>query len=145
MVSRLPVRPQWLAAIFAGGAVGTALRDALESALPAAANGWPWATFWINLTGAVVLGGLLEGLAISGPDRGWRRGLRLGVGTGLLGGYTTYSTFAVETLRLLQGGSWPLAGGYALGSVVLGVAGAFAGVRAVRWTVRGIQRRRRHP
>lgn len=124
------------AAVFAGGTIGTAVRAGLSAAFPAHPGEWPWATFAINLTGAFVLGCLLELLARRGPDVGVRHYLRLGLGTGVLGGYTTYSTFAVETVRLLGlgGGAVFVGLGYALGSVLLGLAGAFAGMWvATRW------------
>ena len=74
-----------------------------------------------------MLGLLLELLSRRGPDVGARRLLRLGLGTGVMGGYTTYSTFALETVRLLEGGALLLGIGYALGSVLLGLAAAWAG------------------
>ena len=76
----LPVRPAWLGVILLGGTAGTAGRAWLESSFAPVAGQWPWTTFWINLGGAFLLGALLEALAISGPDHGWRRGLRLGLG-----------------------------------------------------------------
>lgn len=139
---RIPVRPVWLGVIALGGTAGTALRGWLEAASPAVPGQWPWTTFWINITGALILGVLLEVLAETGPDRGWRRAVRLGLGTGVLGGYTTYSTFAVETLGLLQSGAWILALGYSLGSVVLGLAAALGGARLVRRLFRGYRRDR---
>lgn len=139
---RIPVRPAWLGVILIGGTVGTAIRAWLEAAHPFVPGEWPWTTFWINISGALVLGVLLEVLAELGPDRGWRRGLRLGVGTGVLGGYTTYSTFAVETLQVLRSGAWLVALGYALGSVVLGLVAAFAGARLVRRLMRRYRRAR---
>ena len=113
--------------IVVGGALGTAVRAALENAYPAQPGGWPWATFLINVSGAFVLGLLLEMLARSGPDTGVRQYLRLGVGTGVLGGYTTYSTFAVESVKLLGGGAVPVGLGYAVASVLLGLAAALGG------------------
>jgi len=139
---RLPVRPAWLGVILIGGAVGSALRAWLETTFPPAAGHWPWTTWWINVSGALMLGVLLEVLAVTGPDEGWRRGVRLGVGTGALGGYTTYSTFAVETVQLLQGGAWLVGLGYALGSVLTGVLAAVVGVWAVRRLLRGHRRAR---
>ncbi len=130
------IGPGTLAAVFAGGTVGTGVRAAIEAAFGAPAGTWPWATFAINVSGAFLLGALLEGLARLGPDTGRRRLLRLGLGTGVLGGYTTYSTFAVETLGLLQVGAWLGGIGYALGSVVLGFVAALAGVRLARWLPR---------
>lgn len=124
--------PGALAMVFAGGSVGTAVRAAIEATFGAPAGTWPWATFGINLSGAFLLGALLEVLARSGPDTGRRRLLRLGLGTGVLGGYTTYSTFSVETLGLLQSGAWLPGIGYALSSVALGFLAAFAGIRLAR-------------
>ena len=123
--------------VFAGGVLGTAVRAALESALPAQPGGWPWTTFAINVSGSFLLGLLLETLSRRGPDAGLRRYLRLGLGTGVMGGYTTYSTFAVEAVRLLGlgGGAVFVGLGYALGSVLLGLAAAFAGMWvATRWS-----------
>ena len=137
---RLPVRPAWLAVILLGGTVGTALRAWIEGAFAPQVGEWPWATFWINVSGALLLGIVLELLAATGPDRGWRRGVRLGVGTGLLGGYTTYSTFSVETLQLLQAGAWLIGLAYAIASVLLGLIAAFLGGRAVRRVLRRYRR-----
>jgi CrcB protein len=140
---RLPVRPAWLAVILAGGTLGTGARAWLETAFPAKAGQWPWTTFWINVSGALLLGVLLALLAESGPDVGWRRALRLGVGTGVLGGYTTYSTFAVETLQLLRSGAWLAGLGYAVASVLLGLAAAYTGARVVRLATRRRRQRGR--
>ena len=132
-----PFRGLSSAVVLVGGAFGTAVRAALESAFPAQPGGWPWITFAINVSGSFLLGLLLETLSRRGPDAGLRRYLRLGVGTGVMGGYTTYSTFAVETVRLLGlGGAATFLGiGYALGSVVLGLLAAFAGMwLAARWS-----------
>lgn len=84
------------------------------------------------MSGAFCLGLVLTILARLGPDEGRRRDLRLTLGTGLLGGFTTYSLLAVQTLQRL-----PLLGLiYGLASVVLGVAAAGIGVRAARLVVR---------
>ncbi|MCB7135825.1 FluC/FEX family fluoride channel [Cellulosimicrobium marinum] len=114
--------------VAAGGAVGTTVRAALESAWPAADGTWPWTTFAINVVGSFVLGALLETLVRSGPDEGRRRAVRLGCGTGVLGGFTTYSTFVVEVERLAAGGDVALGVAYAATSVVLGVVAAVAGI-----------------
>ncbi len=134
------VHPRWLFLIFGGAAFGTTARSLLEGAWPATPGAFPWTTFWINAGGSLLLGVLLEAIAESGGDSGWRRGLRLGFGTGVLGGFTTYSTFSVETVLLLRSGNWLLATGYALASVVTGVVAAMLGVRLVRWTTRGLRR-----
>ena len=126
-----PWRARTLVLIALGGAVGATARDQLEQAFPAASGGWPWATFWINVSGAFVLGLLLEMLAVLGPDEGWRRRMRLGVGTGLLGGYTTYSSFAVETVLLGRDRDLVVALGYAVASLVAGFAAAYVATVAI--------------
>ncbi len=136
---RLPLRPAWLGLILAGGTAGTAARAWLDATFPAAAGEWPWAIFWINVGGAFLLGALLEVLTGTGPDGGWRRGVRLGLGTGLLGGFTTYSTFANQTVQLLSTGHALIGVGYGLGTVVAGLASAMGAIRAVHWL---LQRRR---
>lgn len=113
--------------VFVGGTLGTALRAGLEDAF-APPTGWPWATFAINLVGSFVLGLLLERLVRGGPDEGRRRAVRLGCGTGILGGFTTYSTFVLEVERLATDGETVVAVAYPLVSVVLGLALAAAGM-----------------
>ncbi|GAB2472826.1 fluoride efflux transporter FluC [Xylanimonas ulmi] len=111
-----------------GGCVGVAARYGLEERFPASPGAWPWTTFWINVVGSLLLGALLETLLRTGPDDGWRRTARLGCGTGVMGGFTTYSTFAVETVRLAEGGQVWLGVGYALASVALGILAAVVGI-----------------
>ena len=133
----LPVRPAWLGLIWVGGTLGTGLRAWLENDFGPPPGQWPWVTLWINIGGSLILGVVLEALAKTGSDRGWRRGARLGVGTGLLGGFTTYGTFSVEVVHLFRSGDWLAAMGYALVSVaggVLAAVGAMCGVsRLFRW------------
>lgn len=121
-----------LAFVFVGGTCGTWVRAELSKNFPVAADGWPWVTFWINVSGAFVLGCLLGLLARLGDDSGWRRRARLGLGTGVLGGYTTYSTFAVEVVERQRDSLLLLGAGYALASVVGGAALAALGLRSAR-------------
>ena len=131
-VSAVTHRRRWtLLMIGLGGAVGTLIRWGIELAVPASPDVWPWATFLINITGALILAALLEVLMLSGPDTGWRRRVRLTVGTGVLGGFTTYSSFMVEAARLGGSGNYLLSFGYAAGSVTLGLAAAWLGMVAV--------------
>lgn len=118
-----------LGLVFVGGVCGTFVRAELSNRFPAAADAWPWTTFWINVSGAFVLGLLLGVLARLGDDTGWRRRARLGLGTGALGGYTTYSTFAVEVVERQRDSLLLLAGSYALASVVCGVLAAAVALR----------------
>ena len=114
--------------VAAGGAIGASLRYALARALPTAPGGWPTATFLTNLLGAFLLGVLLEALARIGPDAGARRIIRLGVGTGVLGAFTTYSTLATEGVLLGRDGHLGLAVGYGLTSALAGYGAAAAGI-----------------
>lgn len=129
-----------------GGGIGTLARWLLESAFAPDPGGWPWTTFWINVAGSLVLGVLLEWLVRGGPDRGPRRAVRLGVGTGLIGGFTTYSTFVLETVSLAQDGHPVVGVTYALVSVVLGVVAAGVGIGlAGAWWGRISRRRSEAP
>ncbi len=122
-------RSRVLGLVFLGGTFGTALRAALEGVAPASAHAIPWATLVINVVGSFALGLLLEVLVRTGIDSGWRRSVRLGLGTGVLGGFTTYSTFAVETVERLTLEAHLIGLAYAAISVVLGVAAAAVGYR----------------
>ena len=114
------------ALVFVGGAVGAGTRIVLGDWW-GSGSAFPWPTFVINLTGAALLGALY-GLT-SGPRGGQ---LRLLLGTGLLGGYTTYSTFAVGSDGLILSDHLLLGVLYAIPTVVLGIAGAFAAERIAR-------------
>ncbi|AEG45585.1 CrcB family protein [Isoptericola variabilis] len=134
-----PARPphrdvRLLGLVAMGGAVGSGLRYAVALALPWDAGSWPWATFAVNVVGAFLLGWLLEAVAMRGPETFALRRWRLFAGTGLLGGFTTYSSLALELERLLASGAWGVALGYAAGSLVLGTAAALAGLAAGRRT-----------
>ncbi|MFC8042077.1 fluoride efflux transporter FluC [Nocardia sp. NPDC057353] len=112
----------------AGGLAGAALRYRLGLWFPHRAGGWPAATFAINVTGAFLLGVLLEALLRAGPDTGWRQRVRLAVGTGFLGAFTTYSALAVDTDLLLRDGHPWVAAGYGLGTVLIGGFATTAGI-----------------
>jgi len=111
-----------------GGAAGATTRALLETWWPATSNGWPWTTFAINLVGSFALGLLLETLVRSGASERRQRGVRLLLGTGALGGFTTYSTFVVEVERRLASGVVPLALTYLLVSVIAGLFMAGLGI-----------------
>ncbi len=121
-----------VAAIFAGGALGTLLRAALAEAFPRPATAWPWATFAVNIVAAFLLGYFVTRLQERLPLSSYRRPL---LGTGLCGGLSTFSTMQVELLRMLSAHAWGLAAGYAAASIAAGYAAihlATAMVRRVR-------------
>lgn len=111
-----------------GGALGALARVAVTAALPAGAGGWPWATMTANVTGALLLGVLLAIVQDAVVGR-WVRPL---VGTGVLGGYTTFSTLSVETLQLAVDGHVAVAASYAIASAVAGLTAVWAGFTVVR-------------
>ncbi|SFF63526.1 fluoride efflux transporter CrcB [Blastococcus tunisiensis] len=115
-----------------GGALGALARWSVAEGF-AAAPGWPWATLLVNLSGCFLLGALYAVLAARPPEPAWVRPF---VGVGLLGGYTTYSAFAVEVVELVEDGAVAGAAGYVLGSVGGGVAAVALGALAVRRVVR---------
>lgn len=120
-------QPAAIAVVFAGGAIGTALRESLVLAFPAQ-QGVPFTVLAINVVGAFLLGLLLEALTRRGPDEGIRRSLRLLLGTGVLGGFTTYSALEADS-ALLLGSDAPLVGAaYALATVTIGAAASWAGI-----------------
>lgn len=118
---------RYLALVFAGGALGTALREGLGLVIRTT-DGWPVGIFLINLGGSFVLGALLEALSRGGPDGGRRRALRLFVGTGMLGGFTTYSALSVDAVTLATTGHAAQALAYVAASLVGGLLAAAAGI-----------------
>jgi fluoride exporter len=107
-----------LAAIFAGGFAGAVLRALAEEALPHDPDSWPWATFAVNVAGALLLGWLVTRLQERLPLSAYRRPL---LGTGFCGALTTFSTMQVEILDMLDAGNAGLALGYACASLAAGV------------------------
>jgi fluoride exporter len=98
--------------------------------------GFPFGTFFINVSGSFFIG--LIGELAQTRALGIDPLLRLGLTAGFLGGYTTFSSFAFETRTLANEREWGLSLGYAIGSVVLGIAACYAGVVAARLMVRPV-------
>jgi len=111
--------PRELAAVFAGGTAGALARAGVAEALPHDPGPWPWATFLVNIAGALALGYFTTRLQERLPQSAYRRPL---LGTGFCGALTTFSTMQVELLGMLDSGRVALAATYAAGSVIAGFA-----------------------
>ncbi|MFG3661035.1 fluoride efflux transporter CrcB [Streptomyces sp. NPDC047706] len=132
-------RPSWwsgrseqvpvVAVVAVGGAIGAAARYAAALWWPAQAGGFPWATFWVNVCGCVVIGAfmvLVTGLRVP------HRLVRPFFGTGVLGGFTTFSAYAVEIERLVGTGHPGPALAYLATTVLAALAAVWAGASATR-------------
>lgn len=114
-----------LCAVGLGGFAGALLRYGMSVWIPAV-HGFPWGILMINWTGCLFLGWFLTA---AGRKFRIHPHLALAIGTGFVGAYTTFSTFAVDTVHLMQQGQLAEALLYILSSVLIGVLLAFAGVR----------------
>ena len=112
-------------AVFAGGVVGTAMRLGIDRALPHTDTEFPTSTLIINTVGAFVLGWLVAGLWTRPAVPAW---VKLVVGPGVLGAFTTFSAVMVSLVSLGAASSWPLAGLYLLATLLLGFPAAALGV-----------------
>jgi CrcB protein len=127
-----PPSPRMLAAVFAGGALGTIARAEVAEALPVHPGAFPWATFLVNIAGAALLGWFTTRLQERLPLSVFRRPF---LGTGICGGLTTFSTMQLELLKLLDRGDVGLALCYAAASVVAGLAAVLLATNLVRWSL----------
>jgi len=117
-------------AVAVAGVLGCWLRLSMGNWIPSfAGRDFPWATLTINILGSFLMGFLFvataERLAISQP-------LRVGILTGFLGGFTTFSAFSMEMLLLVQGGEAAKGAIYAVASVAFGFAACFIGALLAR-------------
>jgi CrcB protein len=117
-----------LAAIAVGGGIGSVARYLLSQAFPAGL-GFPWAIFAVNVSGCFLLGLLMVYLLDVWPPR---RYLRPFLAIGLIGGYTTFSTYAAGVMTLLIGHAPALADAYALSSILAALVAVWAGTKAAR-------------
>ena len=117
--------------VFVGGGLGASLRHFINvTCARCIGTSFPWGTFIINITGSTVMGLIAGYLAFKGEaSQPWR----LFIMTGILGGYTTFSAFSLDTALLYERGALELAAAYVLGSVVLSIAGLFAGLALIRY------------
>lgn len=116
-------------AIACGGALGALARIGVAQVLPPSDGRWPWATFAVNIAGALMLGYFVTRLQERLPVSTLRRPL---LGTGLCGAFTTFSTVQIELLRMTDRHAYGLAAGYLLASVLVGYLAVFASSAVVR-------------
>ncbi|MFG2876339.1 CrcB family protein [Streptomyces sp. NPDC048337] len=129
-----------LAAVAAGGAVGASARYGISLLWPAGPGAFPWATFWINVAGCALIGVLM--VLIGEGGRSAHPLVRPFAGTGVLGGFTTFSAYAVDFSRLLDEGEAPVALAYAGLTVVAALGAVWAAASVTRLVVGGRFRRR---
>lgn len=124
-------RARWLevAAIALGGAIGAIARHGIGTAVPVAPGGWPWATLLVNLSGCALVGALM---VLVTEVRAAHRLTRPFLGVGVLGGYTTFSTFALDVVSLSDAGVPALGLGYLAATTVGALVAVTAAVAATR-------------
>src|ERR1700761_8890330 len=119
-----------LLAVAVGGGFGSLLRYFVAGAIQSAAwPGYPWGIFIVNITGGLAMGIIVElaALRISMTPE-----TRAFLTTGVLGGYTTFSTYSLDSVLLIQRGAYASATFYIIGSAVLSILAVFAGLYLVR-------------
>jgi fluoride exporter len=117
--------------VFFGGGCGASLRHAVNmTCAKALGTAFPYGTFIINITGSIVMGLIAGYLTFKGEaSQHWRLFLM----TGILGGYTTFSAFSLDTALLYERGASGVAAFYVVGSVGISIAGLFAGLALMRY------------
>jgi len=114
-----------------GGGLGALIRYFVAGWVQPQGSDFNWGIFAVNISGGLMMGLIVEASALKlnlSPE------LRAFLTTGILGGYTTFSTFSLDSVLLLQKGAYMAAAGYIIGSVVLSILALFAGL----WIVRAI-------
>jgi CrcB protein len=131
--SRKPAAALVVAAVACGGVLGALARYGVAQVLPTLPGRFPWGTFWINVSGSVAIGFVLVLLLVRFPKGRLARPL---VATGVIGAYTTFSTYVVDADQLLRAHDVATAAEYALGSLFAGLAAVAAGMGAARGVLR---------
>jgi len=123
-----------VAVVALGGALGALARYALSLALPTPAGGFPWATFWTNVTGCAVIGVFM---VVVTDVWAAHRLVRPFFGTGVLGGFTTFSTYAVDIQKLVSSGHARTGLAYLALTLYAALAAVSLAVAATRRALRG--------
>lgn len=122
-----------LLAVAAGGALGAMARYGVYVAMARiTSGGFPWSTVLVNVIGSFILGALITTMALK-----WSvsQEMRAFLTIGIMGAFTTFSTFSMEAILLAERGHWGLSGGYVLLSVVLSIVGFLAGLKLLRFVL----------
>lgn len=125
-------------AIASGGAIGAVARHAVSETFPRPSDGFPWSTFVVNVSGCLLIGVMM--VALTEVAARPHRLVRPFVGVGLLGGFTTFSTYAVETQQLATAARPYLAMGYLLGTLAAALLAVQVGIVATRVLARARRR-----
>ncbi|WP_432067202.1 fluoride efflux transporter FluC [Streptomyces sp. C10-9-1] len=135
--AELAGRHRWtvLSAISLGGAVGATARHAASVLWPASGGGFPWALLAVNAVGCALIGVLM--VLVGAGGRASRPLVRPFLGVGVLGGFTTFSTYAAGVVDLLEHGRVLPAAGYAAGTAAAALGGVWAGASATRACLAG--------
>jgi CrcB protein len=125
---QLPV----VAVVAVGGAIGACARYGMALAWPVAPDAFPWSTLLVNASGCAVIGVFLVLIT-----EAWtaHRLVRPFFGTGVLGGFTTFSTYAVDVQRLVNGGHVATGLGYLVGTLASAMLSVWAAAAATRWAI----------
>lgn len=117
-----------------GGAIGASGRHLLGSvSMRIMGTGFPWGTFVVNVLGGLLMGILVGWLAQKGSQlEGGAQNLRLFLGGGILGGFTTFSAFSLDAILMIEKRAYGLAAGYISASVVLSLLALFIGLLIAR-------------
>lgn len=116
--------------VMVGGGIGAVLRFQLGRILVTSPSGWPWGTFAANVVGGLLMGVLAAWLLRAGQGA---ENMRLLLGVGLLGGFTTFSSYSLELVQMVQNGQGLMAIIYAIGSAVIAVSALLAGLMLTQW------------
>lgn len=122
---------QWgvFAAVALGGAIGSLLRYFAAAVIQPVNAAFPWGIFVVNITGGFAMGVIVE---LSALKLNFTPEMRSFLTVGVLGGYTTFSTFSLDSALLIERGAYGLAAAYMAGSAILSVAALFAGMFLIR-------------
>lgn len=118
--------------VFLGAGIGGVLRHGVNvGCARLCGTAFPWGTLTVNVIGSFLMGAIAAWLAFKAGE-GWSQPVRLFLTIGILGGFTTFSAFSLDTILIWERGQMGLAAAYVAASVVLSIAGLLAGLALIR-------------